>query len=268
MIGLTSFLAIVFYMLCTLGLALRLQGRNSFATRPIALLLIPGFLGSAFHLVSLYSSMFTLTGLQIGFFNASSTVGLIISLITLLMSLSRQTEIMALVVLPMTTLAIVLEMIYQGSHILPADAALGLQIHVLVSIIAYSLLGLAALMSVVLAFQNHLLHSHHPGGILRRLPPLQILENLLFDYIFAGFIGLSLALVSGFMFLEDLFAQHLAHKTVLSLIAWLVFGILLLGRMVMGWRGRKAIRWTLSGFISLMLAYFGSKFVLEFLLKS
>lgn len=268
MIGLTSYLAILFYILCSLGLFLRLQGRDSLVAKPIALLLIPGFLGAALHLISLYNNMFTQAGMQFGFFNAASSVGLIISLITLFMSLTRRTEIMAVVVLPLTSLSIILEMIYQGNHMLPADTAMGLQIHVLVSIIAYSLLGLAALMSLVLAFQNHLLHNHHPGGMLRRLPPLQILEKLLFDSIFAGFIGLTLALVTGFLFLEDLFAQHLAHKTVLSLIAWLVFGILLTGRLVMGWRGRKAIRWTLSGFLSLMLAYFGSKFVLEFLLKS
>lgn len=268
MIGLTGLLAIFFYLLCTLGLLLRLQGREAFTSKPISLLLIPGFIGAALHLTSLYYNMFTQIGLQFGFFNAASAVGLIISLITLLMSLTRKTEIMAVAVLPLTMLSIILEMIYQGNHILPPDTTMGLQIHVLVSIIAYSLLGLAALMSVVLAFQNHLLHNHHPGGILRRLPPLQILEKLLFDSIVAGFIGLSLSLITGFMFLENLFAQHLVHKTILSIIAWLVFGILLIGRLVMGWRGRKAIRWTLSGFISLMLAYFGSKFVLEFLLVS
>lgn len=268
MIGITGYLAILFYLLCALALLFRLQGRDRFVAQPIALLLIPGFLGAAFHFISLYNNMFTQEGMQFGFFNAGSSVGLIISLITLFMSLTRQTEIMAVMVLPLTILSIALEMVYQGNHILPPNTAMGLQIHVLVSIISYSLLGLAALMSVVLAFQNHLLHNHHPGGILRRLPPLQILEKLLFDSIFVGFIGLTLALVTGFLFLDDLFAQHLAHKTLLSLIAWLVFGILLIGRLLMGWRGRKAIRWTLSGFISLMLAYFGSKFVLEFLLKS
>jgi ABC-type uncharacterized transport system permease subunit len=64
-----------------------------------------------------------------------------------------------------------------------------------------------------------------------------------------------------------MFAQHLVHKTVLSVMAWLVFGGLLLGRRVWGWRGQKAIRWTLSGFLLLILAYFGSKFVLELLLN-
>ena len=82
MIGITGFLAILFYLLCTLALMLRLQGRISLVAQPIALLLIPGFVGAAFHSFSLYNNMFTQAGLQFGFFNAGSSVGLIISLIT------------------------------------------------------------------------------------------------------------------------------------------------------------------------------------------
>jgi ABC-type uncharacterized transport system permease subunit len=85
--------------------------------------------------------------------------------------------------------------------------------------------------------------------------------------ISVGFVLLSAALVTGFLFLEDMFAQHLAHKTVLSILAWLAFGILLWGRYRFGWRGRPAIRWTLVGFAVLVLAYFGSKAVLELLLR-
>jgi ABC-type uncharacterized transport system permease subunit len=89
----------------------------------------------------------------------------------------------------------------------------------------------------------------------------------MFQLIGAGLVLLTLSLITGFLFLEDMFAQHLAHKTILSLLAWLVFAILLLGRYRSGWRGRIAIRWTLGGFISLMLAYFGSKMVLELILN-
>jgi ABC-type uncharacterized transport system permease subunit len=93
------------------------------------------------------------------------------------------------------------------------------------------------------------------------------MESLLFQMIATGYALLTLALVTGILFLEDIFAQHLVHKTVLSIIAWLVFGILLWGRWRFGWRGRVAIRWTIGGFIFLMLAYFGSKFVLELVLN-
>jgi len=96
---------------------------------------------------------------------------------------------------------------------------------------------------------------------------LQTMEKLLFQLIATGFVLLSLSLLSGFLFVENLFAQHLVHKTVLSILAWLVFGILLVGRIKQGWRGQTAIRWTLGGFASLMLAYFGSKIVLEWVLN-
>ena len=93
------------------------------------------------------------------------------------------------------------------------------------------------------------------------------MESLLFQMIATGFALLTLALVTGFLFLEDIFAQHLVHKTTLSIIAWFVFGILLWGRWRFGWRGQTALRWTIGGFIFLMLAYFGSKFVLELVLN-
>mgnify|MGYP002149488769 CR=1 FL=1 len=105
------------------------------------------------------------------------------------------------------------------------------------------------------------------GGILRGLPPLVTMEALLFQMIGAGFGALTLSLLSGLFFLDDIFAQHLVHKTVLSIAAWTVFGTLLWGRRRYGWRGRTAIRWTLTGFAVLGLAYFGSKLVLELVLQ-
>jgi ABC-type uncharacterized transport system permease subunit len=91
------------------------------------------------------------------------------------------------------------------------------------------------------------------------------METLLFRIIALGYILLSLSLLSGVTYIDDIFAQHLVHKTVLSFAAWVVFAILLWGRWRFGWRGRTAVRWTLSGFGVLMLAYFGSKLVLEFI---
>lgn len=268
MSGFTGFAALLLYLTCTFGLVLRIQGNQPYASTPVSWLLAPGFLAVGVHAISLYYTLISEFGFEFGFFNAASTIGAVNSLLILLISLKRQTELLATIVLPLSAISIALEMMFPGSHMLPPDSSTGLKIHVLVSIVAYSLLGLAALMSIILAIQNRLLHNHHPGGLLKHLPPLQTMEKLLFDSITAGFIGLSIALATGFLFLENLFAQHLVHKTVLAMIAWLVFGILLIGRLLMGWRGRTAIRWTLSGFAALMLAYFGSKFVLEFLIAS
>ncbi len=102
--------------------------------------------------------------------------------------------------------------------------------------------------------------------LIKHFPPLQSMESLLFSFLWAGWLLLSLSLISGWLFLDNLFAQHVVHKTLLSCTAWLVFGILLWGRHQLGWRGHKAIRWTIAGFFLLMLAYFGSKLVREFIL--
>ena len=114
--------------------------------------------------------------------------------------------------------------------------------------------------------QDNHLRNKRPGGFIRALPPMQTMESLLFQLIGLGLAILTLSLVSGVFYLEDMFAQHLVHKTILSMTAWVVFATLLWGRWKFGWRGRIAIRWTLSGFFVLLLAYVGSKWVLEIML--
>ena len=104
--------------------------------------------------------------------------------------------------------------------------------------------------------------------MLRALPPLGDMERLLFQLLGLGFSALTLALLSGMLFLGDLFAPHLLEKTALSIAAWLVIGTLLIGRRRAGWRAQTAVRWTLTGFGLLALGYLGSKFVLEFLLRA
>jgi ABC-type uncharacterized transport system permease subunit len=114
--------------------------------------------------------------------------------------------------------------------------------------------------------QEHQLRNKRPVSAMRILPPMQTMEELLIQMLAIGFFLLSMSLASGLMFVHDFFAQHLVHKTVLSILAWLIFGLVLVGRWAWGWRGMKLIRWTLGGFISLMLAYFGTKLVLELIL--
>ena len=262
----TGLIAFTLYLVSTLGLYLRFKGNAFFNQKPIAYLLLPGFAAVFIHGLVIYRHLFSISGFQFGFFDAASAVMAVISLLILLMSIKRRTEVLAIVLLPIAAITLLAQSLFPSSYMLPYDSPQGLKIHVLVSIIAYSLLGMAACMSVLLSLQNKMLHQHRPGGWLKKLPPLQVMEKLLFDSILAGFVGLTLALISGFIFLEDMFVQHLAHKTILSLVAWLVFAGLIIGHLAFGWRGRTAIRWTLSGFASLMLAYFGSKFVLEFIL--
>ena len=127
--------------------------------------------------------------------------------------------------------------------------------------------GAAALLAILLAFQESALRSRRlDSGLFRALPPLTLTETLMFRLIGAGFVLLTLTLLSGVLFVDNLFAQHLVHKTVLSIAAWIVFGVLLFGRWRWGWRGRRAVRLTLAGMVVLLLAFFGSKFVLEVVL--
>ncbi|MEQ1439554.1 cytochrome c biogenesis protein CcsA [Fontimonas sp. SYSU GA230001] len=135
--------------------------------------------------------------------------------------------------------------------------------HILLSLFSAGLLTLAAVHAGLLAVQDRLLHSRRMTPLARSLPPVQTMERLLFQLIGIGFFLLSLTLLSGIWFIRDWMAQHLAHKTILSIAAWIIFGVLLWGRVRFGWRGRTAIRWTLAGYTTLVLAYFGSKLILE-----
>lgn len=137
------------------------------------------------------------------------------------------------------------------------------RLHIALALLSAGLLTLAAVQSALLAAQDQLLHRHTDSRLIRALPPLLTMEKLLFQLIAIGFVLLSATLLTGLWFLEDWLKQHLAHKTVLSITAWLIFAVLLWGRWRYGWRGRVAIRWALSGYGMLILAYFGSKIILE-----
>jgi ABC-type uncharacterized transport system permease subunit len=132
--------------------------------------------------------------------------------------------------------------------------------------IAYSLFVIALLHATLMALVERRLHQK--GSVFASLPPLLTLEELLFRVIGAAFVFLTLTLITGIAFSEELFGRALRadHKTVFAVLSWVIFGLLLAGRLLYGWRGRTALRWTLSGFVMLLFAYVGSRFVLEVLL--
>ena len=120
--------------------------------------------------------------------------------------------------------------------------------------------------SLLLGILEHRLRPKRTIRLLRGLPPLQTMEALLFNLLWTGIVALSLAIGSGFLFLDDMFEQHVVHHTVLALASWFLYAGLLLGHSIFGWRGTTAVRWTLIAFTLLVLGYFGSKFVIEILL--
>ena len=217
------------------------------------------------HSAVLYQDIITEQGLDLGFFNAASLTTWIAVLLLLVTTLARPVFTLGVFVWPVAAISVVLTMVF-GHQPHAVGTTLGVQTHIVVSIVSYGVLTIAACQAVALAIQDRSLHNRSPHRFVNLLPPLQTQESILFQLLAIGFFLLSLGLVSGVMFVEDMFAQHLVHKTVLAFVAWLVFAVLLWGRWRSGWRGRTAIRWSLSGFGVLLLAYFGAKLVLEVIL--
>ncbi len=220
-----------------------------------------------FHAFALYGIIFTSQGIDIGFFSALTFTAWLMATLLVIASFSLPISCLGLLVYPFALITLILRISSEQQHLLTDSLAAGLQTHILFSLLAYSLLSIAVAQAILLYIQDKYLHNKHPSGFLHSLPSLESMETLLFRLIGLGVFALSISLLSGFIYLEDMFAQHLVHKTILSLFAWGVFVALLWGHYKFGWRGKIAIRWSMSGFILLMLAYFGSKFVIELVLR-
>ncbi len=261
-----AIVAIVLYLLASAALTARLAGVESGLRLGRGTVLALGFSAVILHAIVLYPDLITGNGLNLGFFNAASLIALLTVVVLLLTAIKQPVENLGIPILPIAAATIALASWNPGDKEAITSGTWQLDLHILFSVLAYSLFALAAVQALLLAVQDRHLRNRHPGGFIRALPPLEVMEQLLFQMIATGFVLLSAALLTGILFLEDVFAQHLVHKTTLSIAAWSIFGILLWGRGKFGWRGRKAIRWTLGGFLLLLLAYFGSKLVLEIIL--
>lgn len=228
--------------------------------------LAPAIVGMLLQAAALNVLIIQPQGLNLGFFPAFSLIGWLISIQVLLSCVYRRIESLGIIVFPVSGLASIVASLHLSDHLISTTTN-AIQGHIMVSVIAYSLITLGAFQAGLLAYQDRSIRQHHPGGFIRFLPPLHDMETLLFQFLGFGFICLSASLLTGFIYLEDIFSQQLVHKTVLSIVGWMILGILLFGRLKFGWRGMTAIRWTLAAFVFLMLAFFGSKLVLEFILQ-
>lgn len=227
------------------------------------------------HGMLLVHGMYQEGQLRFGFAHALSATLWITALIVCAETMFSASRGMFLLVLPLAAVASFLPVVFPGGIIGRSSASPLFQVHLLLAILAYSLLTIAAIHALLMATMERRLHGEGvaaPGRlsfVIDRLPPLLAMEGVLFRLITVGFVLLTATLISGIFFSEELFGRPLRfdHKTVFAVAAWIVFAGLLLGRIVFGWRGRTALRWTITGFAMLMLAYVGSHFVLEVLLK-
>jgi ABC-type uncharacterized transport system permease subunit len=172
-------------------------------------------------------------------------------------------------VMPVAAAACLAPLIVPNARALPNTELLAFKAHLIISMLAYSFFTIASLHALLMALLEKRLHGGRIGAARSALPPLLTMESILFRLIGAGFVLLTLSLASGILFSEELFGRPLSfnHKTVFGVLSWLIFGALLAGRALYGWRGRTAMRWTFAGFLTLVLAYLGSRFVVEVVLQ-
>ena len=229
----------------------------------------------ALHAGSLFMATRSPEGWRFGFASILSATVWVGMAVVWLESLSAGLKALRGLLLPVAALAVMLPLAFPGAELGERAVRPLFVPHLLAGTLAYGVLALAALHAVLMAVAERALHAGAgaPQGwtarILEDLPPLLALERILFRLITAGFTFLTLTAATGVFFSEQVFGKPLTvdHKTVFTLISWGVFCVLLLGRRLRGWRGKTALRLTLGGFGLLLLAYVGSRFVLEVILR-
>lgn len=231
------------------------------------LILTLGCIALLAHGLMVFNSLFKPEGLQLGAISMASLFMWVVVTLGTASCLFRRIEPLLAPSYPLALLTVLIELCYTDTTLPSTGLSRGMLFHIASSLMAYSVMTLAFSQAVLIWIQNYQLKHRHIHDILKILPPLQTMEDTLFDLVFAGFGLLTMAILTGFLYVDDVFAQHLAHKTALTMLAWLVLATLILGRFLWGWRGMIAVRWTLTGFILLLLGFFGSKVVLEFILQ-
>lgn len=257
-------LAFLLYLCCTALLIRRFVQRDqtvSVSLLPVGILTV---LALVFHGADIFITMSN--GWVLNLFTSLSLVAWLMALAALIWGAKTPNAPPGIIIYPIVALSLILKTSLPHEEVKTLLSP-ALEWHILLSLAAYSLFALAAIQAIVLAVQEQQLKQRHLAGLIRKLPPLQSMESTLFQLISSGFTLLSIGLIAGVFFIDDIFAQHLAHKTFLSVFAWCVFAILLWQRWRNGLRGKTAIKWTLIGFVFLLLAYFGSSFVLEYIIN-
>jgi ABC-type uncharacterized transport system permease subunit len=259
-----ALVAAILYIAVSLLQARRAARRSEASPAPIYSLAGVAVL---LHAYAAFSGLTADDGVSFSLFRAGSLIFWMVN-ISLLISLSwRPLQNLMVVLFPISALAVMLAALVPADGALLTDLSGGMLAHIGTSVLAYAVLAIAAVQAGAVAAQDYQLRHRHTRGLVQLLPPLQLMESMLFEIVWVGLGLLTLAIASGFIFLDDIFAQHLVHKTVLSICAWLLLATLLWGHHQLGWRSQVAARFTLGGFVALALAYAGSKFVLELVLQ-
>lgn len=246
------------------GILLWLRAKQHLPLLPKSLILALAGTATLVHGIFLWSTLLDTQGIQIGLGISLSLAGWLSALLVLASSLSKPVEVLGMFIFPVAMLSLWLPAWLPPPHSI--DFSLG--IHVLISLTAYTLLGLAAAQALLILTQERRLKQRQWHGLIGSLPPLIDMERTHVEWLIAGFFTLSLALVTGAVYVDDLLAQHLAHKTLFTLLSWLLVASLLIGRWRLGWRGQRAAKLSLMGYALLVIGFAGSQFVLEVILQT
>ena len=175
------------------------------------------------HAVVTWDALVASEGVMFGFYKVLALSFLSVNIACIGALLRRPLQNLLVVLLPLSALSIVIATLGPSTSSARDHIAPGMLLHIGSSIVAYSILTLAAGQAALLALQDQQLRNHNMQGITRALPPLQLMESMLFELVWVGVAVLTLSLLSGMVFMDNMFAQHLVHKTVLSLFAWFLF---------------------------------------------
>ena len=224
-------------------------------------------LGLLIHAWLLYQNIFAVS-FNLGFYNALSAIFWLTVLVYWLANLKHELHSLQAFVLPPAAVFALVPAFEVNNHYLPQAAQPLFMAHIGIALLAYSLFTFAALHALLMTIAERSLHNKPTLIKLPSFPPLMLMESLLFSVIKIGFVLLTLTLISGMLFSEHIFGKPMqfTHKVVFSFASWIIYGWLLFGRYQYGWRGKKAINLTLLGFVLLLLAYVGSKFILQVLM--
>lgn len=255
--GTTALLASAFYLFASALIWKKIQTPSSTNIRPSIIKII--LVALALHVYTLSTTLLMDSHIFFHMGNGLSLVALLASVILLITHLNKPTETLGIFIYPLSALSTLLPL----SMKMPVELPIELGSHVLISIAAYSIMGIATAQAILYGVQERNFKAKRLNKLMLALPPLQIMESTLLQLVKIGFIFLTFALLSGAFFVENLFEQHLIHKTFFAILAWAVYGLFLFGQSNYGWRGQTAARFTIWAYFLLILSYIGTTIVLS-----
>ena len=260
-----SIIAFIAYLIATFAVLSRLfhpQGPNQFIIMSFGCIAVLTHSLLVNHLLFIQSDE-----INFNLINVVSLVALLISLTVTVIALKFKANLLLPVVYGFSGLWLIAShFIPPTIHLLPAHEKIMLIAHIVIALMAYCILIIATLYAFQVSYISHKLKSKNLIAV-NHLPPLMQVQHQLFLILAIGTLTLFTSQVIGFVFLDNLFSKENAHKTVLSIAALLVYSTILWGHYKKGWRGHKVLTLTIIASFLLTLAYFGSRFVKEFLLS-